>query len=230
MDSILRGSSNLLSRLDSWREKYGDTNFRAHGYKHIRPISTFELLQRDHIELKYLLAGLHDIIVTMTEAHQRINSAKFDKMIELLSKIAGEPVKDDIPPEEEYEIANCEITHKGPWKGTWENCKIIKKNDDGTFNVKWMPRDINYCSNVPGHFIRKTNDHSLLGKMPHYNGMRVKLKWKFPIGQGDEYNGCYGTIITKKLKDGTFGVKLDAINEFKYLKPEFLEPLKTTEA
>ncbi len=223
MDSILRGSSNLLSRLDSWREKYDADSWRTRGHQ----ISTFELLQRDQFRKEKLLAGLHDITVTMAAAHQRINLAKFDKMIELLSKIAGEPVKDDIPPE--YEIANCEITHKGPWKGTWENCKIIKKNDDGTFNVKWMPRDINYCSNVPGHFIRKTNDQELMGEMPHYKGMRVKLKG-IPIGQGDEYNGCYGTIISDKRKDGKFRVELDAIKGSTTLWPEFLEPLKTTEA
>ena len=113
-----------------------------------------------------------DTLKQQIEKNARNNSAKFDKMIELLSKIAGEPVKDDIPPpEEEYEIANCSFSHKGPWKGTWGNCKIIKKNDDGTFNVKLIPRDINYCLNVPGHFIRKTNDQELMGEMPHYKGM-----------------------------------------------------------
>ncbi len=178
-----------------------------------------------HNKMVTALFNVCDLLKQQIEKNARNNSAKFDKMIELLSKIAGEPVKDDIPPsEEEYEIANCDPSHKGPWKGKWGNCKIIKKNDDGTFNVKLMPRDINYCSNVPGHFIRKTNDQELMGEIPHYKGMRVKLKG-IPIGQGDQYNGCYGTIISDKRKDGNFRVKLDAINETAPVPPEFLEPL-----
>ena len=178
-----------------------------------------------HNKLVTALWNECDTLKQQIEKNARNNSAKFDKMIELLSKIAGEPVRDVIPlSEEEYEIANCSSSHKGPWKGKWENCKIIKKNDDGTFNVKLMPRDINYCSDVPGHFIRKTNDHELMGKMPHYKGMRVKLKG-IPIGQGDQYNGCYGTIISDKRKDGNFRVKLDAINKTWDFEPEFLEPL-----
>ena len=44
----------------------------------------------DHIEMIKLLCGLNDIAIKKMEDNQRINSAKFDKMISLLEKIAGE--------------------------------------------------------------------------------------------------------------------------------------------
>jgi len=47
-----------------------------------------EDFQNENIKL---LCGLNAIIIKKMEDNQRINSAKFDKMIELLSKIAGEP-------------------------------------------------------------------------------------------------------------------------------------------
>ena len=56
-----------------------------------RPYTTcMQRFEDDHIEMIKLLCGLNDITVKEMEDNQRINSAKFDKMIALLEKIAGE--------------------------------------------------------------------------------------------------------------------------------------------
>ena len=67
-------SSRLISRLVSERPK--------------RPyeITMFQRMEDEHVEMIKLLCGLNAITVKKME----INSAKFDKMIALLEKIAGE--------------------------------------------------------------------------------------------------------------------------------------------
>ena len=71
-------SSRFISRLVSEREKRSYTTREQ----------MMEDFQNENIKL---LCGLNAIIIKKMEDNQRINSAKFDKMIELLSKIAGEP-------------------------------------------------------------------------------------------------------------------------------------------
>ena len=67
----------LVSRLVSERPK--------------RPYTTnMQSFEDDHDYLCSLLCGLNDITIKKMEDNQRINSAKFDKMIALLEKIAGE--------------------------------------------------------------------------------------------------------------------------------------------
>ena len=56
-----------------------------------RPYTVLSQQREDyHIEMIKLLCGLNDITIKKMEDNQRINSAKFDKMIALLEKIAGE--------------------------------------------------------------------------------------------------------------------------------------------
>ena len=56
-----------------------------------RPYTTnMQSFEDDHVEMIKLLCGLNDITIKKMEDNQRINSAKFDKMIALLEKIAGE--------------------------------------------------------------------------------------------------------------------------------------------
>ena len=53
-------------------------------------ITLFTKMDDEHIDMIKLLCGLNDITIKKMEDNQRINSAKFDKMIALLEKIAGE--------------------------------------------------------------------------------------------------------------------------------------------
>ena len=70
-------SSRFISRLVSERPKRSYT-------------TTIQMMEDDHIEMIKLLCGLNAITIKKMEDNQRINSAKFDKMIALLEKIAGE--------------------------------------------------------------------------------------------------------------------------------------------
>ena len=70
-------SSRFISRLVSEREKHEWTTREM----------MMEDFQNENIKL---LCGLNAITVKKMEDNQRINSAKFDKMIALLEKIAGE--------------------------------------------------------------------------------------------------------------------------------------------
>ena len=58
--------------------------------RHPHTCTMFEKMEDEHIDMIKLLCGLNDIIIKKMEDNQRINSAKFDKMIALLEKIAGE--------------------------------------------------------------------------------------------------------------------------------------------
>ena len=85
-------SSRFISRLVSERPKHSswtrEMMMEDFQNENIKLLCGLNAITNENIKL---LCDLNAITNKNIEDNQRINSAKFDKMIELLSKIAGEP-------------------------------------------------------------------------------------------------------------------------------------------
>ena len=56
------------------------------------------------------------------------------------------------------QIATCDAKHKGKWSGQWEECIVLRENDDGTFDIKCLS-DNKLCCGVKSDFVRKKPTH-----------------------------------------------------------------------